>query len=513
MVLSLNFDYGHEKHIIFKCIHYHMIKYLFRQFNYFLIFFLFSLQMVSAEKTDFDKIGKNIVQIRVYSSSFDPFSPWTMSGLQGSSGTGFLIDNDRILTNAHVVSNAKYIEAQRADQTAWYELKIEFIGHDCDLAVLKAAKKDFYKGSAPLELGDIPAINSQVTVIGYPMGGNKISVSRGIISRKELSVYAHSSIDSHLVIQVDAAINPGNSGGPAFQNNKVVGVAFQVASKGQNIGYLIPTTVVRHFLKDISDGIYNGYVELGINTMNSFNESYRKKYSIPEKLEGVIVTQVHANSSAEGFLQKGDLLLEVDFLEIGKNGTVMIDKESRVDFIEIIDNKFAGETIQMKVFRSGKILNISFPAKKMQDFEFMRNQYDKPYDYLIIGGLVFQPMSRDLLTYWTSYGNTSGGSQMLYRFFYFLADDWNKQVQNDIIFYRRLVHQINSEADYYLNLTIESVNGIKIRNMDDLRKAYNDSSKKYLVFNFRDARVPLIMERNEAIAADKTIKKAYHINQ
>lgn len=472
-------------------------------------FFPFAL---AAEQSDFDQISKSIVQIKVFSSSNDSFTPWTNSGLNSSSGTGFIIDNNRILTNAHVVSNAKFIQAQRSDQTSWYELKIEFIAHDCDLAVLRAVKKEFYNNSGQLELGEIPVINSQVTVIGYPMGGSKISVSRGIVSRKELSTYAHSSIDSHLVIQVDAAINPGNSGGPAFQNNKVVGVAFQVATQGQNIGYLIPTTVVRHFLTDIKDGKYDGYVELGVQTLNSFNESYRKKYSIPPEFEGIFVTNVFFHSSAYGFLKSGDLLLAIDSMPIGKNGTVKMDHESRVDFIEVVDNKFAGELIKFTIFRNGKIEKIEFPAKKMRDFEFMRNQYDTNYDYLIVGGMIFQPVSRDLLNSWNQNGNTNGGSQLLYRFFNFLTDGWNKAIKNDVVFYRKLAHPVNTDTDYFLNLVLESVNGTKITQLEDLRKIYSQSKEKYLRFKFRDSTIPLVIKREEALEADEKIKKTYHIN-
>ena len=467
----------------------------------------------SEEKTDFDKIGKNIVQIKVYSSNYNAYSPWVASALSGSSGTGFIIDNNRILTNAHVVSNAKYIQAQRHNQTIWFELKIEYIAHDCDLAILKAENPKFYEGSEALELGDIPEINSQVTVIGYPMGGNKISVSRGIVSRKEHSAYAHSEIDSHLVIQVDAAINPGNSGGPAFQNNKVAGVAFQVAAKGQNIGYLIPTTVVKHFLKDIEDNKYDGYVELGIQTMNSFSSAYRKRHAIPDNLDGIIITRVLSHSSADGHLQEGDLLLEIDSLPIGRNGTIVMDQDSRVDFVEIVDNKFSGQTIQAKIWRQGKIKTLQFPALKMNDFDFMRNQYDAPFDYQIIGGMVFQAVSRDLLSYWSRYGDTNSGSQLLYRFFYFLNDGWNKNIKNDIVFYRKLAHPVNAGSDYYMNLVVETVNNKKITSLNDLKSIYTDAKEKYLVFRFIDVETPLVMKRTEAMEADISIKKLYHIKE
>ena len=66
-------------------------------------------------------------------------------------------------------------------------------------------------------------------------GGDNISVTKGVVSRVELTQYVHGA--SHLMaIQIDAAINPGNSGGPTIMNEKVAGVAFQNLSGAENIG-------------------------------------------------------------------------------------------------------------------------------------------------------------------------------------------------------------------------------------------------------------------------------------
>lgn len=59
-----------------------------------------------------------------------------------------------------------------------------------------------------------------VTVLGYPTGGDTISVTSGIVSRVELQQYAHGAF-TLLAVQIDAAINPGNSGGPALIRDKV----------------------------------------------------------------------------------------------------------------------------------------------------------------------------------------------------------------------------------------------------------------------------------------------------
>ncbi|MEM7181501.1 MAG: trypsin-like peptidase domain-containing protein [Spirochaetota bacterium] len=480
-------------------------------FPLFLFFLLFS-PIFSGETQDFETIRKGVVQIKVFSQGIDPYSPWLPSRLRASSGTGFIIEGNKILTNAHVVSNAKYVQVQRHNQTEWYDVKILHIAHDCDLALLEAIDKTFYKDSHVFSLGNIPELNSPVTVVGFPIGGSKISVSRGIVSRKEQSTYAHSQIDNHLVIQVDAAINPGNSGGPAIQEGKVVGVAFQVSTRGENIGYLIPTTVIQYFLKDIEDGSYEGYVELGVQTMNSFNQGLRKLKQIPEKYDGVFVTKVLKGGSAEGYLQNWDLILSIDDLPVGKNGTIVLDKDTRIDFVEVVDNKHAGEQIKLQVFRAGKVLQLQFPAKKMRQFEYMRNTYEKGFNYFILGGLVFQEHSRSLLHAWSQMRETQGGSQFLYRFFYFIKDQLNKEIESDVIFYRRLAHPINSSSGYFLNLILESVNGIKIRNLKHLKTVCKNLKDEYFILKFRDVKTSLILKRQDVEKATPNIRKIYNLD-
>ncbi|TGK01854.1 serine protease [Leptospira langatensis] len=470
---------------------------------------LVSFGIHSEEKTDFDHVRKAVVQIKVYSQAFSAYTPWATEGVRASSGTGFLIGNKRILTNAHVISNAKYIQVQRYNQTEWYRVKILHVAHDCDLAILEAEDPEFYKESTELSLGEIPELNSPLIVVGYPIGGNKVSVTRGIVSRKEQSKYEHSSVDSHLVLQVDAAINPGNSGGPAIQDNQVVGVAFQVATKGENIGYLIPTKVIRHFLKDIEDGKYDGYVELGIGTFNSFNTALRKAKGIPDGLEGVFVNRILPHGSADGYLKEGDYLTQIDGLTIGRNGTITLDKDARVDFTETVDNKNSGEPIRFKVFRDGKFLDVEFKARRMPDFDFMRNRYDTPFDYAMIGGLLFQEMSRDLLGAWSRAGNTSGGSQFLFRYDYFIEDGMNSTKKADVVLYRKLAHPVNSSADYFLNLVLESVNGEPVNSLADLKKIMSESKSRFLKLKFLDIELPLILDREESKKADSQIRSTY----
>jgi S1-C subfamily serine protease len=470
---------------------------------------LFSIDVFASENYSIETIKKGVVQIKVYSQSQDPYSPWLSGNVTASTGTGFLIGENRILTNAHVVSNAKFIEAQRNNQTEWYELKTLFVAHDCDLAILEAKSLDFYDDSSSFKLGPIPELGSPIDIVGYPIGGSKISISRGIVSRIEQSTYAHSQADSHLVIQVDAAINPGNSGGPAIQDGSVVGVAFQASTKGENIGYIIPRNVIEHFLKDVEDGKYDGYVELGIHYQPSYSTSERAYRKIPKDVEGVFVTKVLRGGSAEGHLFPGDLISSIDGLKLGKNGTVIFSGESRIDFAEIVDNKFDGEEITLEVIRNGELLIRKFPAKRMASLDLMRSRYDVSYPYFVLAGLVFQPINRDLLEAWAKSGQTQGGSQFFYRFSHLTELSGNEN--EEVLLYRKLSHPINSSSDYFLNMVVESVNSKKIGNLKEFISEVQNSKTKYIMIYFKDIALPLIINREEAISSDIEIKKSYNL--
>ncbi len=257
-------------------------------------------------------IRKSLVRITTTSQEPDYKVPWNPGNVGGGVGAGFVIDGQRILTNAHVVSNSRFITLEKEDDPRRYVATVQFVGHDCDLAVLKVSDPSFFKNTIPLTLGDLPEIESSVEVFGYPIGGERMSVTQGIVSRIDFQVYTHSGVDTHLAVQISAAINPGNSGGPVLQNGKVIGVAFQGYSGevAQNVGYMIPTPVIERFLNDIAHGHYDRYVDLSITYQKLVNSAERRALGLSDDDRGVMVSTVSAGGSCDGKLRQGDVLFD-----------------------------------------------------------------------------------------------------------------------------------------------------------------------------------------------------------
>src|SRR5262245_62486388 len=193
---------------------------------YLLICALALFGVVQLEAQPNSQIQDSLVRITSTEVEPDYRAPWNSGTIGRGVGAGFVIDGNRIMTNAHVVSNSRYLTVERDGDPNKYPAKVLFVAHDCDLALI-TVDSAFFKNMLPLKFGGIPELESTVSAYGYPIGGERMSVTTGIVSRIDFQLYTHSSIDQHLAVQISAQINPGNSGGPVVQNGKVVGVALQ----------------------------------------------------------------------------------------------------------------------------------------------------------------------------------------------------------------------------------------------------------------------------------------------
>lgn len=359
-----------------------------------LIFFSLEVLLVCAVAADFKT--DSVVKIFATRNTIDYINPWQSKGVQEISGSGCIIQGNRVLTNAHVVNQNTFIQVRRESSQKKYIAKVETVGNDCDLAILQVEDPEFFKGVSPLEIGELPNLQDKVTVIGFPMGGDKLSITQGVVSRMENIDYVNSE-RSLLGVQIDAAINPGNSGGPAINDGKIVGIVMQGISFSQNIGYIIPTPVINHFLKDSEGGQYAGFPYLGIHFSNTENKALRKYYGIADDAGGVLVTSIFPFSSADGFLNEGDIILEVNGVAISDDATFAFRNNERLDMVHLINMQKIGETAVLKIRRADKISIVKVPLKPISDLVKIANYSEKPSFY-IYGGLIFTVLSTDLVS-------------------------------------------------------------------------------------------------------------------
>lgn len=341
--------------------------------------------------------------VRVFATTQEPDydCPWQSHRPASCTGSGVLIGPTRILTGAHVVSNATFIQVQKIFNPDKAVAEVEAVCHDCDLAVLQVKDPAFFAGIAPAQIGQLPRLGDKVSVIGFPVGGEEISVTEGVVSRVEVQRYRHSQRHM-LAVTVDAAINHGNSGGPVFGDDAVVGIAFQKLESADNIGEMVPAPVIHSFLRAAAGGGQVQMPALGLHVQNLENPLLRRRLGLGGEQSGILVTAVEYGSSAWGELRAGDALVAVDGHPIANSGTIAFDGRHRTRFDVVLTDRQVGGTLPLSLVRAGRPLDVELSLAP-QRYLVPRAQYDCLPTYFVYGGLVFQPLTRNFLATWSNW--------------------------------------------------------------------------------------------------------------
>jgi S1-C subfamily serine protease len=453
----------------------------------------------------------SVIKLNVSVQRWNYAVPWQSFPPSGGSGTGFYIGKKRILTNAHIISDARFLLVQKDGDPTRYPAKVSFVAHDCDLATLTVDDERFFKGMQPMAFANrIPELDEQVTVLGYPLGGARLSITRGVVSRIDYNTYSHSAVDQHLVLQVDAAINPGNSGGPVLIGNQVVGLAFQGLARAENIGYAIPLPVIRHFLDDISDGVYHGYPELGVAYLELSNKALQEDLAVPKGHAGVVVYYVDPFGSANGVLKPGDVLLSIDGQNIAHDGTIRLNGDV-VIFPEILERKQWGEAVELVVWRDRSKQKLNVPLTNPADPFLYRNLYDVKPRYYIHGGLVFCPLTRPYLQSVRRRSGDVAVEQLTYYMLYAKSDGHHVDRDEFVVLVGRLPHPVNTYADGYMNRLVKEVNGVAVGSLDDVKRAFEDHEQAFHVVTFEGMSDTLVLDAPAADTAGPRILEAYGV--
>lgn len=446
-----------------------------------------------------------VVKVYCTHTAPDYSLPWQKQRQYTSTGSAFMIGDGKLLTNAHCVEHDTQVKVKRRGDDTKYVAKVVARGVECDMALLSVESSEFWEGAEPLQFGHLPRLQDAVTVVGYPLGGDTISVTKGVVSRIEVTSYAHGLSDL-LGIQIDAAINPGNSGGPAFNDEgECIGVAFQVfrSDDVENIGYVIPTTVVSHFLEDYQrNGKYTGFPCLGVLLQKLENPALRACLKVPSN-EGVLVRRVEPTSDATNVLKEGDVIVSFDDIRVGCEGTVPFRSSERIAFRYLISQKFAGDVSELGIIRAGTFMTVKTVLNPRVTLVPYHIEGGQP-SYLIVAGLVFTPLSEPLIE---DECEDNIGLKLLTKARYSTARFKGEQI---VILSQVLANEVNIGYEDISNEQVLKFNGTRIKNIYHLAHLVDCCKDKYLVFELEDNYVA-VLQKEAAFAASASILRDYGI--
>ncbi|KAI3861281.1 hypothetical protein MKX03_017412 [Papaver bracteatum] len=424
-----------------------------------------------------------VVKVFCVHSAPNHSQPWQRKMAYKSTSSGLIISGRKVLTNAHCVKYYTQVKLRKRGSGVKYLAKVLAIGDECDLAMLTVEDDEFWEDVSPVEFGSLPGLQDAVSVVGYPVGGDTISITSGVVSRIETFPYIQGSTEL-LGIQIDAAINAGNSGGPAFSDEgKCVGIAFQSIKDEdvENMGYVIPMSVVMHFIKDYEkNGKYTGFPTLGFKWKTMEHPDFRIAKGMSSKQTGVLVKTIAPTSPEFHVLKPSDIILSFDGIDIANDGTVLFTHGERIGFSYLVSQKYTGMSPLLSIKLPARVplvpLNIGAPS------------------YYIVAGFVFTVVS---IPYMDSAKCLHGMPQ-------------SKDEQLVVISQVLEADDINVGSEGVTNLQVLAFNGNPVRNLKSLAMMVDKCEDEFLRFKL-DCDEEIILRTKTAKKASEDILSTYAI--
>jgi len=295
-----------------------------------------------------------------------------MPDLQGA-GSGVIVSSDGyVLTNNHVVEDAKEITVTLPDKRE-YSGTVVGLDPQTDLAVIKVEAKDLpfvrWGDSSSLQVGEY------VLAVGNPFGLNS-TVTLGIVSalgRGGMGITQYEDF-----IQTDAAINPGNSGGALVNTQgELVGINTAIFSRSggyQGVGFAVPTKLAKPIYTSLvkSGTVVRGFLGVGIQAVTP---ELAKSFQL-DKTQGALVTNVMPGSPADqAGIQRGDVIVEYE-------GQVVEDPRALQGQVV---GTVVGNTISMEVMREGKKITLRPVIREQHEFTKVAQATSMKQDGLFAG--------------------------------------------------------------------------------------------------------------------------------
>ena len=297
----------------------------------------------------YDAVIESVTQVRVFGID-DQF----IEEGQGQ-GSGFLYDENHVITNDHVVAGGEEVDLQYITGD-WTNTRLVGTDRYSDLAVLEVDHVP--EVATPLSLSaERPVVGQQVLAIGNPFGLEG-SMSEGIVSGVDRTIEApRRAFSFPNVVQTDAAVNPGNSGGPLVDmDGDVVGVVH--AGGGENIGFAISAALTSRVAPAlIEDGEFDhSYMGVGLTSVDRLIAEENDL----EEATGIAINRVVPGGPAEGVLEPAETTLQRGNEPIPVGGDVIFemdgqpipDRHALSTFLALETSP--GDTIELRLWRNGR---------------------------------------------------------------------------------------------------------------------------------------------------------------
>ncbi len=453
----------------------------------------------------------SLVRVNVTGQAYDYTRPWQKRPPLSKRALGAVLPKNRVLVTADLVSNQNYVELERAESGEKTGADVVVIDYEANLALIEPNDKKFLDGLTPLQLATDTVVGDRLSALQLESTGALV-VTEGLLTTVQMTRYP-ADLSQFLTYRISMTIQYRDNSYtvPIVKNNKLAGLLLRYDPRSQVVD-AIPAPIIAHFLKGAENEPYRGFPSAGFSFFPTRDPQLRNYAGQTGTAGGVYVTDIEPNMpAAKAGMRVGDIVTTVGESDIDQNGNYVDPLYGKIEFTNLITARnFVGDKLAIQVQREGKPLRLDLVLEHRDANDYVIPPYnaDTPPPYYVLGGLIFQELSRQFLKEWG--GNWVKDAPQ--RFVYFdryqseLFPEGNRRV---VILTQVLPANSTLGYDELAYLTVLKVNGKEVKSLRDVAEAAKQSVDGFIKVETEEDPKQIILDAAQVAAEAEALQKSY----
>lgn len=455
----------------------------------------------------------SLVRVNVTGQPYDYARPWQKKAPFSKRALGAVLPRGRVLVTADLVANQNYVELERAESGDKTAANVVVVDYEANLALVEPSDKQFLQGLKPLDLALDTVVGDRVAAWQLESTGALV-VTEGLVTTVQTTRYPV-DVGQFLTYRISIPMQYRDNSYtvPIVKNNKLAALLLRFDPRSQVVD-AIPAPIIAHFMKDAEGPAYRGFPTAGFGFFPTRDPQLRRYAGETGKSGGVYVTGVEPNSAAaKAGLQVGDIITAIGNNEIDQNGNYVDPLYGKIEFTNLITARaFAGDTVTFQVQRKGKPMEVSLSLehRAAKDYVIPPYNIDQPPVYMVLGGLIFQELSRQFLKEWGGNWQKDAPQRFVYmdRYQSELFPEGNRRV---VVMTQVLPANTTIGYDEFSYITVKAVNGREIKSLKDLAAAVKEPVDGFIKIETEDDPKQLELDAAQVEAEAPALQRNYDL--
>src|SRR5436189_533514 len=455
-----------------------------------------------------------LVRVNVTGHGYEYFRPWQKKAPFSKRALGAVLPKGRVLVTADLVTNQNYVELERAESGEKTAANVRVIDYEANLALLEPAEKTFLDGITPLEITPDTVVGDRLAAWQLEPTGALLT-TEGLVTTVQMMPYTI-DVGQFLTYRVSIPMQYRENSYtvPLVKNNKLAGLLLRYDSRSQLLD-AIPAPIITHFLKEAEGQNYRGFPAVGFSFFPTRDPELRRFSGETGKSGGVYVTNVEPHTPAmKAGLQVGDIVKAVANNEIDQNGNYVDPLYGKIEFTNLLTaHAYAGDIVPLRIQRSGNPmqLNVTLEHRDAKDYVSPPYNLDQPPRYYVLGGLIFQELSRQYLKEWGPNWQREAPQRLVY-LDHFQSELFTDRHRRVVMLSQVLAANSTIGYDELAYLTVTRVNGKEIKSLDDLAEAVKHPIEGFIKVETEEDPKQIELDAAQVAAEAQDLKENYGIS-